>query len=79
MLAYRVAAACLGAMFVIAVVLAVTHPLAETNDGTVSKSAKLNVPGSQLVAECPKIAWPYGCEWRPAYLNERAPGSDRTG
>jgi hypothetical protein len=77
MSAYRFAAACVGAIAVIAVAVALTYPFSETNDGNLSKSAKLTVSRSQ--PECPNIAWPYGCEWRPAYLNDPRLGSGPTG
>lgn len=72
MFSYKFAAACFGAIVAaVAVVLTYPYPFAETNDGHFSKAAKLDVLPNHPGAECPKIAWPYGCEWHPAYLNGR--------
>jgi hypothetical protein len=65
MFAYKFATACAGAILGITVAVALAHPSAETNDGKFFKAAKLDVLGSQPDVECPKIAWPYGCEWHP--------------
>jgi hypothetical protein len=48
----------------------IDYPFAGTIEGDFSKSAKrcfVQPPG----VECPKVARPYECEWRPAYLNDR--------
>jgi len=79
MFSNKFAAACLGAIVAATVAVALNYPFAETNDGNFSKSAKLNVSRSQSDATCPKIAWPYGCEWRPTYLNDHSLGLGRTG
>ena len=71
MLSYKFAAACVGAILAITVAVALTYSFTETNDGNFSKAAKLDVLPTQPGTECPKIAWPYGCEWHPAYLNGR--------
>jgi hypothetical protein len=63
--AYKFVAARVGAILGVTVVVALAHPSAETNDVTSPKDAKLDVFRSQPDMECPKIAWPYGCEWHP--------------
>jgi hypothetical protein len=65
MFAYKFVAAGAGAILSITVAVALALPSAETNDGTFLKTARLNVLGSQPDVECPKIEWPYGCEWHP--------------
>ena len=65
MFAFKFAAACVGAILGITVAVALAYPLAETNNVTLPKAAKLAALYSQPDAACPKIAWPYGCEWRP--------------
>jgi len=69
MFSYKFAAACFGAIVAATVAVVLTYPFAVTNDGDFPKSAKLIVSPRQPDAQCPKIAWPYGCEWHPAYLN----------
>ena len=73
MLSYKFVAASAGAIVAVAVTVTVavmlTYPFAMTNDVNFSKAAKLDVSRGQPDAQCPKIAWPYGCEWHPAYLN----------
>jgi hypothetical protein len=64
MLAYKFAALFASTILGIAVAVALAHPSAETNDGKFLKAAKLDFSDTQ--PECPKIAWPYGCEWRPS-------------
>lgn len=66
MLAYKFAAAFAGAMLGIAVAVALAHPSIEMNNGNFPKAAKFDVSDSQPDMGCPKIAWPYGCEWRPS-------------
>ena len=79
MFSYKFAAACFGAIVAATVAVVLTYPFAVTNDGNFPKSAKLIVSPSQPDAQCPKIAWPYGCEWRPTYLNDHSLGLGRTG
>jgi hypothetical protein len=43
---------------IVAGAVAIARPSADTN---ISRFAK----AQPAVATCPKIAWPYGCEWRP--------------
>ena len=69
MLSYKFVAASVGAIVAVTVAVALTHPFTQTNDVNFSKAAKLDVSRSKPDAQCPKIAWPYGCEWHPAYLN----------
>jgi hypothetical protein len=76
-MSYKFVTACVGAIAVLAVAVALTYPYVEANDGNFPKSAKLTVSRSQPV--CPKIAWPYGCDWRPTYLNDHRSDSDPTG
>jgi hypothetical protein len=64
MIAYKFAAVC--TILGIVVAVAVAHPSAVTQEGRFPKAAKFDVSGGQPDAQCPKIAWPYGCEWRPA-------------
>jgi hypothetical protein len=64
MIAHKFAAVCTILGVVVAAV-AVAHP-SVTQEGRVLKAAKIDVSGGQPDAHCPKIAWPYGCEWRPA-------------
>jgi hypothetical protein len=63
MIAYKFAAVCTILGIVVAVAMA--HPSTVTQEGMFPKAAKFDVSGSQPHAQCPKIAWPYGCEWRP--------------
>ena len=65
MIAYKFAAVFASTMLGIAVAAAVARPSAVTQDGRFLKAAKFDVSGRQPDAQCPKIAWPYGCEWRP--------------
>ena len=74
MFSYKFAAACFGAIVAATVAVALTYPFAETNDGNFSKAAKLDVSHNQPGVECPKVPWPYGCEWHPTYLNNRSLG-----
>jgi hypothetical protein len=46
-----------------AIAVAFAYAPADTNVNF-PKAAKLDVSAIQL--ECPKIAWPYGCEWHPS-------------
>ena len=69
MLPYKFIAASVGAIVAVTVAVALTYPFAQTNDVNFSKAARLDVSRAQPDAQCPKIAWPYGCEWHPAYLN----------
>jgi hypothetical protein len=69
MLSYKFVAASAGAIIVVTVAVVLTYPFAQTNDVNFSKAAKLDVSRGQPDVQCPKIAWPYGCEWHPAYLN----------
>jgi hypothetical protein len=66
MIAYKFAAVFASTMLGIAVAVAVARPSVETQDGRFLKAAKFDVSGGQPDAQCPKIAWPYGCEWHPA-------------
>jgi hypothetical protein len=45
----------------IAVAFAYAHADRDVN---FPKAAKFDV--SAIQSECPKLAWPYGCEWRPS-------------
>jgi hypothetical protein len=65
MFAYKFATGCIGATLGIAVAAALAHPSAATDDGKFPETARLDVLGNQPDVECPKIAWPYGCEWHP--------------
>src|ERR1700689_5282574 len=62
--AYKFVAACVGVILAVTVV-AFAYPSAQMEDVTFPKAAKLDVSSSQPKMECPKIAWPYGCEWHP--------------
>jgi hypothetical protein len=66
MIAYKVAAVFASTMLGIAVAVAVARPSVVMQDGRFLKTAKFDVSGGQPDAQCPKIAWPYGCEWHPA-------------
>jgi hypothetical protein len=48
----------------IAVAFAYAPAPADMKDVNFSKAAKFDFSASQPIVECPKIAWPYGCEWR---------------
>jgi hypothetical protein len=63
--AYKFVAACVGVILGVTVVVALARPSAETDDVMSPKAAKLDVSRIQPDMECPKIAWPYGCEWHP--------------
>jgi len=65
MFAYKFTAVFAATILGIAVAVALAHPSAEMQEGKFLKAAKFDVSGSQSDVECPKIAWPYGCEWRP--------------
>jgi hypothetical protein len=58
---YKFAALCAGTIIGIAVAVALGSP---SHDGRSLKTAKYDVSGSQPDMQCPKLAWPYGCEWR---------------
>jgi hypothetical protein len=66
MIAYKFAAIFASTVLGIAVAVAVARPSAVTQDGRFLKTAKFDASGGQPDAQCPKIAWPYGCEWHPA-------------
>jgi hypothetical protein len=59
---YKFAALCAGTITGIAVAVALGTP---SHDGKFVKTAKYDVSGSQPDMQCPKLAWSYGCEWRP--------------
>lgn len=69
MLSYKFVAAGVGAIVAVTVTVVLIYPFAQPNDVNFSKAAKLDVSRGQPDGQCPKIAWPYGCEWHPAYLN----------
>jgi hypothetical protein len=63
MIAHKFAAVFATTILGIAVAVAVAHPSAVTQDAKFPKAAKFDVSGGQPDTQCPKIAWPYGCEW----------------
>lgn len=60
MFAYKLAAILGGT---IAVAVAFAYASADVKDVSFPKAGKFDFSYSQPVVECPKIAWPYGCEW----------------
>lgn len=65
MFAYKSVAVFASTILGIAVAVALPDPSTETKNGKFLEAVKFDVSGSQSDAECAKIAWPYGCEWRP--------------
>ncbi len=63
--AYKSVAVVASTILGIAVAVALARPFAETKGGKFLEAANFDVSGSQSDIECPKITWPYGCEWRP--------------
>jgi hypothetical protein len=61
MSASKFAALCAGTIIGIAVAVSLGS---SSHDGKFVKTAKYDVSGSQPDTQCPKLAWPYGCEWR---------------
>jgi len=47
----------LGSALGVAVALAISRPAAQVDSNTLSETP--------LAAVCPKIEWPYGCDWHP--------------
>ncbi len=58
MLANRFMACSIGIALGVTGAVAIARSPAETHINGFSETTPLD-------AECPKIAWPYGCEWRP--------------
>lgn len=52
-------------MLAAAIAVAFAYAPAEMKDVNFPKAAKFDFLRSQPVVECPQMAWPYGCEWRP--------------
>ena len=65
MFAYKLTAVFATTILAAAIAVAFAYAPANTKDVTLSKRAKLDISASQH-SECPKIAWPYGCEWHPS-------------
>jgi hypothetical protein len=61
--AYKFMAVVAGRILGIAVVAALAHAPTNSEDGRAFAAAKSNLADNQ--PGCPKIAWPYGCEWHP--------------
>ncbi len=59
MFANRFMASVIGIALGVTGAVAIAHSPAETHTNNSFLEAK------PLDAECPKIEWPYGCEWRP--------------
>ena len=57
MSAHKFVAGIVGVAAVVAGAVAIAHSSADTNVSSFSKARP-------LVATCPKIDWPYGCNWR---------------
>jgi hypothetical protein len=64
---YKFAALCAGTIIGIAVAVALGTP---SHDGKFLEIAKYDVSDSQPDMQCPKLAWPYGCEWRALVVPE---------
>ena len=59
MSAQKVAASLVGIAAVVVGAMAIARSSADTNTSSFPKTRILAVA-------CPKIDWPYGCDWRPA-------------
>ena len=46
---------------------------------TIAKLEATLFSATNLAGGMSQIAWPFGCEWRPAYLNDHIIVSDPTG
>jgi hypothetical protein len=66
MFAYKRTAVFATTILAAAVAVAFAYAPAEMKDANLSKAAKFDFSASQPIMECPKSAWPYGCEWHPA-------------
>jgi hypothetical protein len=64
MRAHAVIASLIGIAAVVAGAVAIARSSTDTN---VSSLAKTPPPA----AACPKLEWPYGCDWRPANSGNR--------
>jgi hypothetical protein len=66
MFAYKLTAVFATTILAAAIAVAFAYAPADMKDVNFLKAAKFDFSTSQPIVECPKSAWPYGCEWHPS-------------